>query len=196
MKLICHVENVLIIFAASGFSLKLTANTVSLSFPISFCAFSKMGNSRLQGPHQEAQKVRITSFPCWLLSGAATPVTALRALKSGANDPTAGPVDFGDVPAADESQEREATREKNSSLMRVPCVARGAYAAYTVVPPTTVRLMRISLILTGSTVCGSSSRTTQSGSLPAVMEPFSDSSRVAYAPFSVLTRSASPTPIR
>src|SRR5450631_2669092 len=117
MKWICHAENVLIIFAASGFSLKLTANTVSLSFPISFCAFSRMGNSRLQGPHQEAQKVRITSLPRWLLSGMAAPVTALRALKSGAIDPMAGPVNFGGAPAADERQEREATKKKSICLI-------------------------------------------------------------------------------
>jgi hypothetical protein len=48
----------LIALAASGFSLKLTASTVSESLPTSSCARSRRGSSRRQGPHQESQPCR------------------------------------------------------------------------------------------------------------------------------------------
>ncbi len=59
-------------------------------------------------------------------------------------------------------------------------VANGEfYAWYFVSPPTTVRTIWMSLIRSALTVCGSSASTTKSASLPAAIEPLSDSSREA-----------------
>src|ERR1700722_11634531 len=51
----------------------------------------KIGSSRLQGPHQDAQKVTITTLPRWLLKVMSSQVTRLRTLMSGAVVPMAGP---------------------------------------------------------------------------------------------------------
>ena len=48
----------------------------------------------------------------------------------------------------------------------VPAPVPRAYASYAVFPPTTVRTILMSLIFSGSTVCGSSASTTKSASLP------------------------------
>src|SRR5690606_9702252 len=48
-------------------SLKLTAITSRCSRPTIDCTLPSTGSSRLHGPHQEAQKVTITTLPrCWL----------------------------------------------------------------------------------------------------------------------------------
>src|SRR5882757_4191016 len=79
-----------------------------------------MGSSRLQGPHQEAQKVRITTLSCWLLKVTSSPVTRLRTLKSGAMVPTAGPDGTSVAPKA-QVQKRIPSRQRYC-FMRTPCV--------------------------------------------------------------------------
>ena len=68
-----------------------------------------------------------------------------------------------------------------------------AYASSTVFPPTTVRTIVMSLIVSASIVCGSSESTTKSAAYPVVIEPLMFSSFDAYAPWIVFTRMASST---
>src|SRR5258708_29932263 len=122
MTLICQLDAGFLMGAsASGLSLWLTANTTSLSLPTASSAFSKMGSSRLRGPHQEAQKVRITTLPCWLLKVTSSPVTRLRTLKSGAMVPTTGPEGTTSVAPKAEA-ERMIQRRLEISFNRTPCV--------------------------------------------------------------------------
>src|SRR5205085_2991221 len=85
---------------------------------------------------------------------------------------------------------RERERDEQSLRLHVRS------SPYTVSPPTTVRTMWMSLILSLGTVCGSSASITKSASLPAVIDPLSASSCDAYAPLIVFTAIASSTLMR
>ena len=100
-------------------------------------------------------------------------------------------VSDGAVPNHRKERERRAakpTSSRHGISNLSECVP--PYTSCTVVPPTTVRTTWISLIRSGSTSCGSSARITKSPSLPAVIVPFSFSSKEAWAPFTVHTLSA------
>src|ERR1700733_12605607 len=62
-------------------------------------------------------------------------------------------------------------------LWRHGCFPFSVQAEYWVRPPTTVRTILMSLILAGSTVCGSSASMTKSASLPRAIDPLIASSR-------------------
>src|SRR3546814_2569048 len=64
-------------------SLKLTAITSRWSRPTMDCTLPSTGSSRLHGPHQEAQKVTITTFPRYWLTVTGLPSRSLPSTSGG-----------------------------------------------------------------------------------------------------------------
>src|SRR5258708_34676698 len=148
MMLICQLAAAFLMAAsAASLSRWLMANTTSLSLLTRRSAFSKMGNSRLQGPHHEAQKVRITTLPRWLLRVTSSPVTRLRTLKSGATDPTTGPEGTSGEPKA--LAENISPKRQNNRFIRTPCVG-GRPQSYITYPFLETTLQRLPISISSS----------------------------------------------
>lgn len=104
--------------------------------------------------------------------------------------------------ALSQLREWEARSDGSESSVAAARVAGGEgepasqVTSCTTSPSTTVRTTRMSLIVSGSTSCGSSASITKSASLPVEIEPFCASSKDAYAPWIVPMRRASSTVMR